>query len=123
MALIPVDYDPQFVDDPTAARRRGLMKFTDLDEVVPINTRRAGRYIRGVGTLPAAGGGDWDDLDLKRPMDGMKSDPALLQQHWDAAVARVKGWSPETDAVLTKYLADHPKVGPGSPEFWQRALS
>jgi hypothetical protein len=107
---------------PAAPERHGLIRDQDLDEVVPLAGRRVGDYRRNVGTMPVAGGLDWDDLDLTRHGGGMKADPAALRGYWNDAVDKVKAWSPEQAAALEKYFTDHPEVGPGTPEFWDNAL-
>jgi hypothetical protein len=103
--------------------RSGLIKQSDFDELLPDERRRMGPYKEGAGTVPTVGGADWTDLDMTKPIGGMQASPEAHQASWDAAVAKIRDWSPEQAATLDKYLADHPEVGPNTWDFWNKAFS
>jgi hypothetical protein len=105
------------------AARGGLIRNADHDTILPVENRRAGPYQEGVGTVPVAGGADWTDLDMSKPIGGMKTSDEDLAKNWSDAVDTIRAWSPEQATAIDKYLDDHPDVGPNTAKFWNGALS
>jgi hypothetical protein len=92
----------------------------ELDTRLPPETRRAGEFEPGVGTVPVEGAG-WLDRDLTEPGAGLQSSAADLDDAWRRAFAETAAKSPEQRALLNE-VAKNPDFGPGSPQFWDNAL-
>ena len=98
----------------------------DLERIIPLAGRVAGKFVPGVGTVPVAGG-KWSDKDLTARGQGAKFSQADLQRVFTESLDEMLNvYDPKIRAQMIArkdaFMRDNPGFSPNTLEFWDKAF-